>query len=199
MVIINGMIYFLQGKVVGLGDSFVVIEVGGVGFKVSTDGRTLRGLSGTENNVKFFCYTYFRDDRLELYGFREEETLRLFEMLNTVGGIGPKSALGILDVDTVPNIMAAIIEKRAELLTHTSGIGRKTAERIILELHSKIDLPKAKMLTEKMDIDREIEEALAGLGYGRSEIRRAVEAVPETEKTLEARLKFALKSLGRRK
>ncbi|MFH0712405.1 MAG: Holliday junction branch migration protein RuvA [Candidatus Jorgensenbacteria bacterium] len=193
------MIYSVKGKVTGRGDSFVVIEVGGVGFKVSTDSRTLREIAGTNEEVKLFCYTYFRDDRLELYGFKEEETLRLFEMLNTVGGIGPKTALGILDVDTIPNIMAAIIEKRAELLTRTSGIGRKTAERIILELHGKIKLPKAKMLTEKMDIDREIEEALAGLGYGRGDIRRAIEAVPESEKTLEERLKYALKSLGRRK
>ena len=193
------MIYSVKGKVTDEGDSFVVIEVGGVGFRVSTDSRTLRNIAGAEGEVKLFCYTYFREDRLELYGFNEEETLRLFEMLITVSGIGPKTALGILDVDTVPNIMAAIIEKRVELLTRTSGIGRKTAERIILELHSKIKLPKAKMLTEKMDVDREIEEALAGLGYGRTDIRRAIEAVPESEKTLEERLKFALKSLGRRK
>ena len=193
------MIYSVKGKVTGEGDSFVVIEVGGVGFRVSTDSRTLRNIAGAEGEVKLFCYTYFREDRLELYGFNEEETLRLFEMLITVSGIGPKTALGILDVDTVPNIMAAIIEKRVELLTRTSGIGRKTAERIILELHSKIKLPKAKMLTEKMDVDREIEEALAGLGYGRTDIRRVIEAVPESEKTLEERLKFALKSLGRRK
>ncbi len=193
------MIYSVKGKVTGEGDSFVVIEVGGVGFRVSTDSRTLRNIAGAEGEVKFFCHTYFREDRLELYGFNEEETLRLFEMLITVSGIGPKTALGILDVDTIPNIMAAIIEKRAELLTRTSGIGRKTADRIILELHSKIKLPKAKLLTEKMDVDREIEEALAGLGYGRTDIRRAIEAVPESEKTLEERLKFALKSLGRRK
>lgn len=193
------MIYSVEGKIVGQGDFFVVVEIGGLGLKISTDARTLREISKTGDKVKLFCYLYVREDQLELYGFKEEETLRLFEMLNTVAGIGPKTALGILDVDTVPNIMAAIIERRAELLTRTSGIGRKTAERIILELHGKIKLPKTKALTEKMDIDREVEEALTGLGYARTEVRKAVEAVPETEKTLEERLKFALKTLSRAK
>lgn len=193
------MIYSVEGKIVGRGDFFVVVEIGGLGLKISTDARTLRGISKTGDKVRLFCYLYVREDQLELYGFKEEETLRLFEMLNTVAGIGPKTALGILDVDTVSNIMAAIIERRAELLTRTSGIGRKTAERIILELHGKIKLPKAKALTEKMDIDREVEEALTGLGYARAEVRKAVEAVPETEKTLEERLKFALKTLSRAK
>jgi len=193
------MIYSVEGKIVGRGDFFVVVEIGGLGLKISTDARTLREISKTGDKVRLFCYLYVREDQLELYGFKEEETLRLFEMLNTVAGIGPKTALGILDVDTVSNIMAAIIERRAELLTRTSGIGRKTAERIILELHGKIKLPKAKALTEKMDIDREVEEALTGLGYARVEVRKAVEAVPETEKTLEERLKFALKTLSRAK
>jgi Holliday junction DNA helicase RuvA len=193
------MIYSIRGKITGTGDSFAVIEVGGVGFKIFTDNRTLGSISKAGGEIKLFCYVYIRDEQLELYGFREEETLRLFEMLNTVAGIGPKTALGILDVDTVPNIMAAIIERRAEFLTRTSGIGRKTAERIILELHNKIKLPRAKALTEKMEIDREVEEALVGLGYSRNEVRKAVEVVPESEKTLEERLKFALKSLGRAK
>ena len=177
----------------------MVLEVGGLGFKISTDSRTLRGISKTSGEIKLFCYVYIREDQLELYGFRGEEILRLFEMLITVAGIGPKTALGILEVDTVPNIMAAIIERRAELLTRTSGIGRKTAERIILELHSKIKLPKAGALTKKMDIDREVEEALTGLGYNRGEVRKALEVVPESEKTLEERLKFALKTLSRAK
>ncbi|MBI4033957.1 MAG: Holliday junction branch migration protein RuvA [Candidatus Brennerbacteria bacterium] len=193
------MIYSLKGKVTGRGDSFLVLEVGGVGFKVSTVSRTLRDAAKSAGEVKLFCYPYIREEQLELYGFREEEALRLFEMLNTVAGIGPKTALGILEVDTVPNIMAAIIGRRAELLTRTSGIGRKTAERIILELQSRIKLPKAKALTEKMDIDREVEEALIGLGYGRGDVREAVRLVPESEKTLEERLKFALKSLSRAK
>lgn len=194
------MIYTLLGKVAGRGDSFVVLEVGGIGFKVFTNNRTLKEISKIRKEIKLFCYVYGREERIELYGFQEEQTLKLFEMLNTVAGIGPKTALGILNTDTVSNIMAAIIERRAELLTRTSGIGRKTAERIILELHSKARLPKAKALTEKMDIDQEVEEALVGLGYGRSEVRRAIETIShEEEKTLEGRLRLALKSLSRAK
>ncbi len=191
------MIYSLQGKIKGVGDSFVVVETGGVGFKISSDSRTLRKLSKAEGAVKLFCYPYFREERFELYGFLEEETLRLFELLNTVAGIGPKTALGILDIAPVANIMAAIIEKKADFLTQSSGIGRKTAERIILELHSKIKLPKAKVLAEKIDIDREIEEVLVGLGYARNEVKRVVEAVPAEAKTLEERLRAALRTLSR--
>jgi holliday junction DNA helicase RuvA len=193
------MIYSLKGKVTATGESFVILETGGVGFKVFTDNRALKDISKNKDKVKLFCYAYIRDERFELYGFLNEEALRLFEMLNTVAGIGPKTALGILETDTVSNIMAAIIERRAELLTRTSGIGRKTAERIILELHNKVKLPRAKALTQKMDIDKEVEEALVGLGYGRGEVRKAVDAVPESQKSLEERLKFALKSLSRAK
>lgn len=194
------MLYTLKGKLVGRGDGFLVVEVGGptggLGFKVFTNSEILSKFP-QNSLIKLFCFLYIRDDRIELYGFLEEQALKLFEMLNAVAGIGPKTALGILDIDTVPNLMAAIIEKRAELLSRTSGIGRKTAERIILELHSKIKLSEAKTLTEKMDIDIEVEEALTSLGYSRSQVKRALSETGGEAKTLEEKLKQALRSLGR--
>jgi Holliday junction DNA helicase RuvA len=95
--------------------------------------------------------------------------------------------------------MAAILEKKVEFLTRTSGIGRKTAERIILELHNKIKLPESKALTEKMSLDIEVEEALAGLGYRRADIKKALAGVGAEAKTLEERLRKTLKILSQTK
>lgn len=197
------MFYTLKGKLTGRGDQFLVVEVGslqtgGLGFKVFTNSETLSKVR-QDTEIKLFCFLYVRDDQMELYGFLEEQALRLFEMLNAVAGIGPKTALGVLDIDTVPNLMAAIIEKRTELLSRTSGIGKKTAERIILELHNKIKLPEAKTLTERMDIDIEVEEALISLGYSRIQVKKALSEIGTEAKTIEEKLKQALRSLGRSK
>lgn len=173
-------------------------ENGGLCFKIFTNGRTLDRLPREGGQARIFTFLYIREERLELYGFLEEQALRLFEILNTVAGVGPRTALGVLDTDEVPNIMAAIVERKTEFLTKASGIGRKTAERVILELQGRIKLPASKTLTEKMTLDAEVEEALVSLGYGRSDIRRALPSIDSEAKTLEARLKDVLKFLGRR-
>lgn len=193
------MFYSLHGLIGGRGENFFVVTTGGIGFKVLGSKQTLMGLPAVGSTVDVFCFLYVREDQLELYGFLEEEALKLFLMLNTVAGVGPKTALGILDIDTVPKIMAAILEKKADFLTKTSGIGKKTAERIILELQNKIKLPGAKTLTEQMGIDMEVEEALVGLGYARSAVRRVLSELAPELKTLEERLRAALRSLSRQK
>ncbi|HXF44253.1 MAG TPA: Holliday junction branch migration protein RuvA [Candidatus Paceibacterota bacterium] len=192
------MLHSVSGKISGRGEDFFVIESGGFGFRVSASARTIARLPSDGETVRVHTFLYVREDRFELYGFLDEQALRLFEILNTVPGVGPKTALGILDIDEVPNIMAAIIEKRTELLTKASGIGRRTAERIILDLQGRLNLPGAKTLTEKMTLDAEVEEALVGLGYSRSEVRKILPAVQSSAKTLEGRLKDALKFMGRR-
>jgi len=194
------MIYALTGKVAGVRENFVIVEIGGVSFKVFTDINTLRNLSVSgESSVKFFCFLYVRENALELYGFLEEEKMRLFEMLNNVQGIGPKTALAVLAIDKVHNIMAAILERRVDFLARASGIGQKTAERVILELHNKIKLPSAKVLTEVMDVNFETEEALVGLGYPRHEVKKILNEIDPKIKKLEDRLLQALKILGRKK
>lgn len=198
-IIVINMIYTIRGKVITFGDSFAVVECGGVGFRIFTNKITLQDLGRKTEEALFYCFLYMRETELELYGFLEERTLKLFEMLNSVSGIGPKTALNVIDLDSVPNIMAAIIEKRPDFLTRTSGIGKKTAERIILELSSKLKLPEAKMLTERMGMDAEVEEALASLGYQRSEIRRVLSDLGGDQVKLEDRLKSALKALSKRK
>mgnify|MGYP001125021500 CR=1 FL=1 len=191
------MIYNIVGKVTERGEDFFILEILGIGLKIFSNTRTLNNLPASANKVKVFTFLYIREDSFELYGFLKEEELRLFEMLNSVAGIGPKTALSILDIDSIENIMAAIIEKRSELLTRGSGIGRKTAERIILELHNKIKLPKASSLTKVMDLNNEIEEILISLGYRRAEIRQALTNLNnEKSQKLEERLREVLKILS---
>ena len=191
------MLYRLSGILEKISETFFIVQAGDFGFKVFTNGGTLRKLPKAGEQIKCFTYLYVREENIELYGFLEEEALKLFEMLNTVAGIGPKTALGVLDVDKVPNIMAAIIQKRPELLMRTSGIGHKTAERIILELYSKIKLAKSEEFTGVMDANREVEEALTGLGYSRQDVRRVLGELDPKVQKLEDRIREALKSMGK--
>src|SRR3989344_9158865 len=192
------MIHYLTGKVAGKGENFAVIENNGVGFKIFLTSDTLNKLPAAGSEVKIFCYLYIREETgLELYGFLKEEELNFFGLLNSISGIGPKTALNILAIDRLENIMAAIIENRPDLLTRASGIGQKTAERVILELKSKIKLKTAKILTQKLDLDTEVEEALVGLGYSRRQVREILSKIPSEMTKIEERLKEALRLLGR--
>src|SRR3989338_9255844 len=118
------MIYTLQGKLTKKGERCVVVEVHGVGFRVAMSERTLKALRRAGSEVKIFTHLHVREDALELYGFPTEEELRFFDLLNSVGGVGPKSALAVLDVAPLKELEAAIIEGRPDLLTRASGIGR---------------------------------------------------------------------------
>jgi Holliday junction DNA helicase RuvA len=189
------MIYTLRGKTTIIGDNFFVLECAGVGYKVFTNKRTLASLPIEEFLV--YCYHHIREDQEDLFGFLETESLRLFELLNTVSGVGPKTALGILDLESVPNILAAILEKRADVLSHASGIGKKTAERIILELQAKIALVGSEALMKSADENLEVEEVLISLGYPRAKAREAVRGLPKDLKNMEERLRKALQDLGR--
>ena len=193
------MIHYLTGKVVGRGENFAVIENNGIGFKIFLTTDMLNNLPAVGSEVKIFCYLYIREEAsLELYGFLKEEELNFFGLLISISGIGPKTALNILAVDRLENIMAAIIENRPDLLTRASGIGQKTAERVILELKNKIKLKTAKTLTEKLDLDNEVEEALVGLGYSRRQVRDALGKISPEIKKIEDRLKEALRFLNKR-
>ncbi len=194
------MVYTLEGTLTHRGDHFLVIKTGGIGFKVFTNERTLAHAPNEGNETKLFCHLHVREDQLDLYGFFEEGALKLFEFLVSVSGVGPKTALAVLDVDTVEHVMAAIINKQIEVLARASGIGKKTAERIVLELHNRIVLPKGKAeaMGEAVGANLEIEEALAGLGYARSEIRKVLSGIGSEVTTLEERLRQALRTLGKK-
>ena len=147
-----------------------------------------------------FIHFYLREDRAELFGFLNEQSLRLFELLNSVSGVGPRTALAVLDAETPENLMAAIFERRTDLLTKTPGIGKKTAERIVLELAAKVAVPASRERTAAMDRDYEVEEVLVNLGYARDKVKNVLSSLPVSarEATAEARIRDTLKALARR-
>jgi len=191
------MLYNVFGKIALKSDRFVIIEAGAFGLKLFMAGRAIAALPPMGSDAKIFTYLHLRDDGLELYGFSSENELMYFEMLISVSGVGPKSALSILDITNLDELAAAIKEGRPDLLTRASGIGRKTAERIILELRTKVQSAKSGLVVEKMEGDADLVEALSNLGYRREEARAALGKVDGKISGIENRLKEALKILGR--
>lgn len=189
------MIHNIKGSIEGTYREFAVVSVGGMGFKVFLSERALAALSpGLE--VSLFCHLHVREDALDLYGFRSAEELELFEMLVAVSGVGPKSALSVLDVGDLAELSAAIQEGRPDLLTQASGIGRKTAERIVLDLKGKVRVGSAEEVVRKMEGDTDLIETLVGLGYRRDQAKSALEKVQKETTGLEDRLRESLKILG---
>lgn len=192
------MLYSASGKLALKSERFVVVEAGELGLKIAIGGRTLAALPAVGSSVKVFTYLHMREDGLELYGFLSEKDLVFFEMLISVSGVGPKSALAILDVAKLDELAAAIKEGRPDLLTRASGIGRRTAERIIVELRTKVQSARSGLVVEKMEGDADILEALAGLGYRREEARIALARIDQKIVGTEERLKAALAVLAKK-
>lgn len=192
------MIYSVFGRLALKEGNFIVVETGGFGVKLFVSKTTSETLpvAGTGNEVKLFTHLNVKEDALDLYGFGTPEELDFFELLVSVSGVGPKSALAILDVGHLDELSAAIKEGRPDLLTRAAGIGRKTAERVILELRSKVESVKSGAVVEKMQTDSDLVEALTSLGYRRDEARAALSKVGDEIEGTENRLKAALKILS---
>jgi Holliday junction DNA helicase RuvA len=173
--------------------------LGGLGLKIAVPARVAEHLPAAGEQCALFTHLHVREDALDLYGFETEEGLRLFEMLISVSGVGPKSALSVLDVAELSAISAAIKEGRPDLLTHASGIGRKTAERIVIDLKTKVHASESAELVGHMESNADLEETLANLGYPRAQAKAALEKVDTSHTTLESRLRAALVILGRKK
>lgn len=189
------MIYTLLGKLAAVRGNFAVVEVGGVGFKVYFTPVVRAKLPPLGEQMRWYCFLYVRENALDLYGFLMEDELKLFELLNSISGVGPKLALGVLSVSEAKYVRAAIKEGRTELLTKASGVGKRTAERIILELKNRVEATDAKEAVKKMETDADLEEALEALGYSKSQARKAIEEIPPSVKEFEARIREALKAL----
>ncbi len=189
------MIGHLRGIVTKSAAGFVILSCGGVGYKVAATRATLSPLrEGTEASL--WTHLAVREDILDLYGFADEEEQHFFEMLLSVSGIGPKSALAILDIASVETLRSAISTGRSEYLTKVSGIGKKTAEKIVLELRDKVGTGSA-YETASLKGDEEALEAMKALGYSGAEARDALRQVPPEIESSSERLREALKIMGR--
>jgi Holliday junction DNA helicase RuvA len=193
------MLYSISGRLVFRGENFVALEAGGIGFKVFASERTIRRAGKVGGEAKLFTHFHIREDAMELYGFLSEDELSFFELLISVSGVGPKSALSIIDIGALEELSAAIQEGRPDLLTKASGIGRKTAERIIIELRNKVRSSRAGAVVEKMETDADLIEALSNLGSRLEEARAALAKVPPAIVGVEERLRAALNELAKKK
>jgi Holliday junction DNA helicase RuvA len=190
------MIGSLHGKLQARTDDTILLNVGGVGFRVRVSANTAAGLGAVGSETQVFTHLRVREDELSLYGFASEDELRLFETLMTVSGVGPKVALNVLSSAPAETVRMAIAQGNVDALTAVPGIGKKTAQRIVLELKGKIDLSGLGEVGELSPLDEDVMNALINLGYSAAEATRAARSVPSSAKTVEERVRIALQYLG---
>lgn len=188
------MIARLKGTVGFIGGNFTVLETSGVGYKVFTTADTLR-LLGKETEATLWIHTAVRENALDLYGFRERSELEFFEMLIAISGIGPRSALGIISVAPVDTLRRAISSGDTSYLTKVSGIGRKIAEKIVIELRDKLGGLEG-VYSTVMKEETDALSALEALGYSAREAREALKTVGAEATSTQDKLKAALRKLG---
>jgi len=191
------MIASLHGTLELLGSDWAIINVNGIGFRVYMPTSTLSTLGTTGKEVHLHTHLIIRDDGVILYGFSLIEELELFQTLIGVSGLGPRLALSMLSTMSVEQATMAIATGSINLLTAVPGIGKKMAERIILELKDKIGAgliaaPATQLVQENADVLA----ALISLGYSVSEASRAIATLPSSDISLEEKIRLALQYLG---
>jgi Holliday junction DNA helicase RuvA len=191
------VIAYLEGRLAEKKPTTAVVDVKGVGYSVNIPLSSFDKLPDVGSAVKLFTCTYVREDAFQLFGFATTPEKELFELLISVNGVGPKSALGILSSISVQDFQASILEENLDMLTRISGVGNKTAQRLIVELKEKIAKSFVPAEDKKSTSDQKSEEAvlaLVSLGYNKYEARKIVDQVLEKDKklSLEELLKKAL-------
>lgn len=197
------MISHLLGTVAFSGDKYVVLDVEGVGYRVNTTLENVRVAGKNNGAVQFFTHLAVRENAMDLYGFLTRAELEFFELLITVSGIGPKTALGIMNVAPLETLLTGISGGDSVYLTKVSGIGAKNAQKIVLELKDKIgvrDMADGSGGSAALKEEGEVLEALQSLGYSLAEAREALKDVPEKEgKSVQEKIREVLKTLGKHK
>lgn len=200
------MIAFVKGSLADVESDRVIIDVGGIGYNVFVSSYTMGRLPLEGNEIKLYTYLNVKEDLMQLYGFLSKDELRIFKLLIGVNGIGPKGGLGILSYLTPDDLRFAVMANDVKAISAAPGIGKKTAEKLILELKDKLgsiepeEVPVSESVTGNTPFSKEIQtdavQALVALGYGSTEALRAVTNVmTEQEDSVEEILKKALKFL----
>lgn len=201
------MITFLRGELAAIEADRAVVDVGGVGYGVYMPGQALTQLPDPGNEVKLYTYLNVREDAMQLFGFLTRDDLEIFKQVIGVSGIGPKGGLNILSCLSPDELRFAIMSGDAKAISAAPGIGKKTAEKLILELKDKVDIESMldhaahgdseRLQGERMETDMQAEavQALVALGYTSTESARAVKKTSPECQTVEDILKEALKYL----
>jgi len=191
------MISYLRGTISFIGDNYLEIIVNNIGYKVFVTGDILNKAK-IDKELEIFCHQNVKEDALDLFGFDSREKLDLFAKLISVSGIGPKTGLGVLALATVDEIESAIVRGDASILTKVSGIGKKTAERIVLELKNKFTKGKTSVNgKEQQSEDADVIDGLMNLGYTAEDARKALREIDKEINGGEEKLKACLKMLGK--
>ena len=198
------MYAYISGKIADKANNYVVIDNSGIGYKIFMSQTAIEKLPDLGNVQKVYTYYLVREDNISLYGFLSNEELRMFELLLSVSGIGAKSAIQILASITPSAFALAVISNDVSKIVKIPGIGKKTAERMILELKDKLKTEQAISKDEKIeqaihedDKDAEAITALQVLGYTRKEIEKALEHIDTQSLSVEEIIRKALGILGK--
>lgn len=200
------MIAHLSGQVLRAGTDFVVVDVGGVGYMVSVSQTTRQKVPAPGGKLDLHIHTQVREDQLALYGFASVEELDLFEMLIGVDGVGPKVGLNILSAASLEILKRAIMSEDTAPIRRASGVGPRTAAKVIIELKPRLDaaadadaVPRAAAIAGDGAVPKAVEAALRNLGYSSQEARSGLDAVDwKTSPATQEALAAALKALGRK-
>lgn len=196
------MYAYIKGVLDTKTNGYVIVETGGIGYKIFMSLKAIENLGEVGSTVKVYTHYYVREDNISLYGFTSNDELRMFELLLSVSGIGAKSAIAMLSEITPSSFALAVISNDVSKLVKIPGIGNKTAARIILELKDKLKTEEALTASEETltaikedNKNSEIIAALQVLGYSRKEIDKALERIDIDSTALEDAIKQALKLL----
>jgi len=192
---------FIIGDVVSIKEDYIVLQNNGIGYKIFTSTNSMLQLELGMRNAMIFTYLNVREDGLFLYGFTSEEEINMFRLLQMVSKIGPKSALGILSTLTPNQIKVAVIKKELDILCKAPGIGKKTAERMVLELKDRIDknieVVEDNISGIKPNDYHEAIDGLMSLGYTRLEIEKIIRTMDISKMNIEDIIREALRKLSK--
>ena len=192
------MISSLRGMLAAKGNDHVIVEVGGVGIKVFAPASLLGRLANIGQEISLSTHLVVRENDLSLYGFASPEELKLFELLLRVSGVGPRTALNIMSFVAPETLKEAISRGDAAALGRIPGVGKKTAERVVVDLRGKFGdfLQSGAAFAGLTAAEAEVIAALTSLGYSVMEAQRAVRALPNEKLDLEEQIRLALQYLG---
>jgi holliday junction DNA helicase RuvA len=190
------MIASLEGEISLVRPNWLILSVNNIGYKVSV-GPDLLSRIHEGSHVLLFTYAQYREDSASLYGFEKIDDLDFFELLISVSGIGPKAAMGILSAASVEKIRASIVKQDPTLLSSVPGIGKKTAEKVVIELKNKVGSTASIFDSATSEKVEDVYEALLGLGFKPLEARESLANMPDDCVTTESQLKYCLSMLKR--
>lgn len=194
MVYDKSMISHIEGKVLHVDLQYIIIQTNGIGYKVHTPLSVTETVSEGQS-TSLWTHQAVRENSLDLFGFKTRDDLEFFELLITISGIGPKSAIGILNVASVEMIKSSIIQDDISSLTKVAGIGAKSAKKIVVELKDKLHGVADETNGNSNDID--VIDALCSLGYSKKQARDAVKEINDSEMETHQKIKEALKLLSK--